>query len=257
MTFRSQAIVLRTISWPRQARFFVLFTKDHGKVKGMAAGAEKIQSKVAGHLQPFVISEVMFARGRSVDRIAQARLEKRYSSFAGNYQLFMLGSYVLEVVEKLTREYVADEHVWNELLAVLDELNEQGEWGDADRFALLVRMFALRMLDRMGYRPELYVCVRCRQPLQPGSLAFSVLQGGVFCSSCAKTSQDVQPMSDDCLKLLRAIIKLPVANAMRILTSPNDARLAVLLIDQLVSMQLQAPLHTTRLLAVQTPSFSL
>lgn len=251
MTYKTQAIVLRTISWPRHARFFVLYTKDFGKLKGVAAGAEKIKSKVAGHLQPFVIAEVMMARGRSVDRVAQARLTKRYASFASQYQMYLLGSYVLEVIEKLTKEEVPDEQIWQEMVAVLDELDEQGEWGDSQRFSLLVRMFALRLLDRMGYKPELHRCVACRVSPLREPLSFSVLQSGVICGNCRDKHRDSQSVSAEAIKMLRAILQLPVAQSMRVLMQPQDAAVVSALIDQLVSVQLQSPLQTLQLLAVQ------
>lgn len=251
MTYKTQAIVLRTISWPRHARFFILYTKDYGKLKGLAAGAEKIKSKVAGHLQPFVISEVMMARGRSVDRVAQARLTKRYTAFSNQYQMYLLGSYVLEIIEKLTKEHVADEQIWEEMIAVLNELEEQGEWGDTARFALLVRMFAFRLLGHMGYRPELHRCVSCHAaPLQE-PLSFSVLQGGVICQRCVERHRDAQGVTPECVKMLRAILLMPVTQSMRVLVQPQDAVIVTSIIDQLVSIQLQSPLQTQQLLAVQ------
>lgn len=244
MTYKTQAIVLRTISWPRHARFFVLYTREYGKIKGLAAGAEKVKSKVAGHLQPFVISDVMMARGRSIDRVAQARLTKRYASFATQYQMYLLGSYVLEVIEKMTKEHVPDGQIWDEMVAVLDELEEQGKWGDVQRFTLLVRMFALRLLDRMGYRPELHRCVVCHAaPLQE-PLAFSVLQGGIICGNCRQKHRDSQSVGADCVKMLRAILQMPVSQSMRVIMQPQDAAVVSGLIDQLVSVQLQAPLQS-------------
>lgn len=251
MTYRTQAIVLRTMSWPRHARFFVFYTKEHGKIKGVAAGAEKIKSKVAGHLQPFVISEVMMAHGRSIDRVAQARLQKRFTSFSTHYHLYLLGSYVLEVVEKLTKEHVADEQIWAEMMAVLDELEEQGEWGDPQRFSLLVRIFAFRLLDRMGYRPELRRCVSCRSEEAARQPTFSVLQGGLICVSCRQRYRDAQNLSVDSLKMLRAILRLPVSQSARVILQPEDLAAVSTVIDQLVTVQLQSPLQTLQLLSVQ------
>lgn len=250
MTFRTKAIVLRTLSWPRQARFFVLYTPEYGKLKGVAMGAEKIKSKVAGHLQPFVISEVMVARGRSVDRIAQARLEQPFNALTGQYALYMLASYVLEVVERLAKEGVGDRYLWDELVAILHELNDQGAWAfdDHAHFHLLVRLFAFRVLDRLGYRPELRHCVSCGKIVTQQALFFSVLQGGLLCSTCFPAYVEGQPISESCVKLLRACLDRPLAQAGRIVCSEQDSRLAITIIDQLVAVQLHEPLRTARLL---------
>lgn len=250
MTFRTKAIVLRSQSWPRQAKFFVLYTPEFGKLKGVAMGAEKIKSKVAGHLQPFVISEVMVAAGRSVDRIAQARLEQRFSALGEHYSLYVLASYVLEVVERMAKEGVGDRMLWEELVAVLHELNDQGPWAadDQPRLHLLVRLFAFRVLDRLGYRPELRHCVSCGKIVTAPQIFFSVLQGGLLCAPCFPSYVEGQPLSEACVKLLRASLDRPLTQAARVVCSEADTRLAITIIDQLVAVQLHEPLRVSRLL---------
>lgn len=249
MTFRTKAIVLKSMSWPRQARFFVLYTPEHGKLKGVAMGADKIQSKVAGHLPPFGISEVMVARGRAVDRIAQARIDRVFGACAGQYRLYVLASYALEVVERLSREGVGDRQLWDELVAVLHELNEQGAWGleeavDDLRFDWLARLFAFRVLDRLGYRPQLRACLHCHEPARPDGMYFSVLQSGLFCAGCFRGQAEGQPLSGSAIKLLRASLDLPFDRACRVVCDPADHRLAMTIVDQLVAVQLQEPLRS-------------
>jgi DNA repair protein RecO (recombination protein O) len=259
MTYRTQAIVLRSYAWPRHARCFVLYTREQGKVKAVAAGVQKIKSKVAGHLQPFTVSEIMLARGRTMDRLAQARMEQSFPSLGREYPLFLLGSYVLEVVERLTKEGVTDRFVWDEMLAVFQELDDQGQWSsgvssreEQSRFALMTRLFALRILDRFGYRPELHACVACAQAIRPEQIYFSVLQGGVLCADCFHKQIEGQPVTPACVKLLREALLRPIASAARLLVSSQDAQLTMTLIDQMLSVQLQEPLRTSRLItAVQ------
>jgi hypothetical protein len=44
--------------------------------------------------------------------------------------------------------------------------------------------------------------------------------------------------------MLRAILQMPVAQSMRVIMQPQDAAVVSGLIDQLVSVQLQAPLQS-------------
>lgn len=238
--------------WPKQAKFFVLYTPGYGKIKGVAMGAQKVKSKVAGHLQHFGVSEVMVARGRSVDRIAQARLERRFASLGGQYQLYLLASYVLEVVDRLAKEGIGDRRLWEELVAVLQELDDQGGWGavsEHGRFPLLVRQFAFRVLDRLGYRPELKYCVDCGKTVSPEAIYFSVLQGGLLCAACFPAHVEGQPISPSCVKLMRASLDMPLTQAGRLLCSDTDAQLAITIIDQMVAVQLQEPLRSMSMLA--------
>lgn len=250
MTYKTQAIVLKSISWPRNARMFVLYTKRFGKIKGVAAGIEKIKSKVAGHLQPFCVTEVMIAKGRNIDRLAQARFVYGHSGITNDFPLFLKGSYVLEVLDALTKEGISDEAIWENLLAVLQEI-DNGQWngafngnGDLLRYDLMTRVFSLQLLTRMGYRPELYNCIYCREFLKPDRLFFSVIQGGVVCAKCKSQNLQCSEISVDLIKYFREVVNQPFNEVSKLLLSHESAGQAIDIIDQLVTMQTQKPLKT-------------
>ena len=251
MTYKTPAIVLRSFPWPRWARFYVLYTRDYGKVRAVASGSQKIVSKVAGHLQPFVLTEAMFARGRRVDRLAQARLEKRYAAFSQDFSVYLLGAYLLEVIESLTQEGVADQAVWESILEVFEEVDQQGKWlmdeqstPDQYRLRHLSRMFSLRLLDRFGYRPELYRCIHCRKPLQEGVIGFSLLHGGVIDEACASGYPDRLTLSAETVKILRCGLTYPLLDAQRVIASQECLDQMSSVVDQLIMMQTQRPLRS-------------
>lgn len=251
MTFKSKAIVLRSYAWPRNARLYILYTKDFGKVRAVAAGSQKIVSKVAGHLQPFCLTEVMFARGRSIDRLAQARLVEQFGAIPQRLPLFLLASYVIEVIEGLTRDGIADQKLWEGLMLVHKELNEQGEWSDLieqsspSRLTWASRVFALQLLERIGARPELSKCLNCRNDLNPEKLSFSLLQGGVVCNNCQQHFPDRTPVEADTIKLLRYGLDNSPQLATRVAVDEDVLDVSSDLVDQLISVQIQRPLNST------------
>lgn len=250
MTYKTKAIVLKSKDWPRGARLYTLYTERFGKIYGVAAGVQKIKSKVAGHLQPFTIVEVMMAKGRKFDRLAQSRYVRGYHSFSQDFQSYIRGSYVLELIDRLTDEGIADYQVWQLLEQLFEEMHEQSLWAlnafgeEMKKTDLLIRYFALKILDLYGVRPELYACLNCKHSIQEGEVYFSLSQSGVYCHSCSRDRPEARQVNTDFIKLIRAVLQGNLQQASRI-TCPEDLEeFTKEMIDYLVLMQTQRPLST-------------
>jgi DNA repair protein RecO (recombination protein O) len=68
---------------------------------------------------------------------------------------------------------------------------------------LAVRFFELKLLDLVGFRPELSECIVGHEPLLPEDQFFSPGEGGIVCPRHAAQAGSVVPISMDGLKLLR------------------------------------------------------
>ncbi|MCP4714472.1 MAG: DNA repair protein RecO, partial [Deltaproteobacteria bacterium] len=54
----SHAIVLQTIDYAEYDRIVSLYTKDYGRIRGIAKGAKRSQKRFGGTLEPFTHNEV-------------------------------------------------------------------------------------------------------------------------------------------------------------------------------------------------------
>jgi DNA repair protein RecO (recombination protein O) len=61
----------------------------------------------------------------------------------------------------------------------------------------------MRILDLLGYQPQLADCAGCNQPLAPAAGWFSPLLGGVLCPRCGAHDQAGSPVSVNGVKVLR------------------------------------------------------
>ena len=68
---------------------------------------------------------------------------------------------------------------------------------------LVVRYFELRLLDLVGFQPQLFQCLGCGAEILPQDQFFSAQQGGVLCPRCGPGVSDALPISMPALKLLR------------------------------------------------------
>lgn len=51
-------------------RLFVVYTRDYGKLEVLAKGGKKTKSKLVAHLEPFLLSEILVAKGKNYDKLA-------------------------------------------------------------------------------------------------------------------------------------------------------------------------------------------
>ena len=192
-----EAIVLRHTEFGEADRLIILFSKYQGKIRTIAKGIRKIKSRKAGHLEPFTQSKLLLARGRDFWIITQAESINPHLKLKDDLLLTAYGSYILELVERFMSEEIENPALYNLLSNTLQRL-EKDENTD-----IAVRYFEIKLLDLLGYKPELHNCVHCRKEILPEDQNFSYQDGGVLCPSCGRKTYSAIPVSLDTLKYLR------------------------------------------------------
>jgi DNA repair protein RecO (recombination protein O) len=178
-------------------RIVTFFTRDVGKLRAVAKGVRRTTSRSAGHLEPFTLSDIMFAAGRELDVVSQADTLESFRGIREDLVLTTHAYYLAEVVDLLTEDRLENRAVFD---ALIDGLRDLGEQTDA-RLVLVV--FHLRLLDGLGYRPELRECVACRTPIEPVENRFSAVLGGAVCPACGPREPSARGITTPALKLLR------------------------------------------------------
>lgn len=194
---RTEAVVLRRHDLGEADRIVTLYSAHVGKLRAVAKGVRRPTSKLGGHLELFTRSQVLLARGRNLDIITQA---ETVSAFLGlREDLWRAGHayYVAELLDRLTEEHSENHALYQLLVATLDRVAR------ARRPDQAVRLFEMRALELLGFRPELRRCVVCRGPLEAEQLAFSPSDGGLICRSCQLSRPTARCLSPNAVKVLR------------------------------------------------------
>ena len=116
----------------------------------------------------------------------------------GSTQL-VTGRPATEVVDLLTEDRLENRDVFDTLVEGLRSLRATHD----PRMVLIV--FHLRLLEALGYRPELRECVSCRATIEPNRNHFSALLGGVLCPACGPREPTARDIGTSALKLLRFV----------------------------------------------------
>ena len=195
--YRTEGIVLKRSDFGEADRLLVVFTPGFGKLRLLAKGVRKVPSRKAGHVELFMRSQLLVARGRNLDIVTQAEALDAYAGLRDTLVRATYAYYFAELVDAFMEEGEENEAVYRLLALALERLAA----GDEPR--LLARFFEMKLLGCVGYRPELQRCVACGAPHAPSQVFFSPGEGGMRCSACGEAAPGVLAVSLGAFKVLR------------------------------------------------------
>jgi len=198
-TYKTEAVIIKKTKLGEADTILTLYTPNLGKIQGFAKSLRKTKSKMAGHLELLTHSQISLARGRNIDTIIGAQTINSFLPLKSDLELTSCALYATELVNQFAADDVEDEPVFQLLLATLQRLS-QGDNSD-----LVLRYFELRLLELVGYRPQLEQCVACHKPLKEATNAFSPGAGGMVCASCRPSQPFAYPLSWEAQKALRSL----------------------------------------------------
>jgi len=204
--YRVEAIVLKRTDHGEADRLLTLFTPDLGKMRAIAKGARKPSSRKSGHVELFTHTHLLLAKGKQLDIVTQADTLDAFVPLRDNLERVGYAYYLAELVDKFSEEGTENRSVFDLLLHALAALSDSTNNPD-----LLARYFELRLLEYVGYRPQLFNCVHCGKTIEPIDNYFSAEAGGVLDPDCVQTQReqiagrayDAQTISLNALKVLR------------------------------------------------------
>jgi DNA repair protein RecO (recombination protein O) len=171
-----EAIVLRT--WPfHEADLLVsLFTREQGKVRGVARHAMRSRKRFGGALEPMTHVRASYAEKPRQELVRLDAFEILSSPLARpvDYARTAALQLVAEVLEEAMPEGAPEDAVFRLAVAVLEELQVGRVW-------MPVTYFCLWMNRLMGWMPELGHCAVCGLALGGEAVWWSGASDGVTC----------------------------------------------------------------------------
>ncbi|MBS1251513.1 MAG: DNA repair protein RecO [Anaerolineales bacterium] len=224
--YRTPALILKRQDLGEADRILTLFTPAMGKVRAVAKGVRKITSRKSGHVELFTYSNLLIAKGRNLDIVTQAETIKPFRVLREDLARITYAYYIAEVVDHFTEERDENRPLFDLMLATLDAFEQTADIRRTTRY------FELRLLDAVGYRPQLFRCVQCNQEIEPVENYFGLAAGGVVCPDCVVNTAEgtiiretyaetyaghgarpaaVRPITVNALKVLRFMQREPYA----------------------------------------------
>ncbi|MFH7320695.1 DNA repair protein RecO [Desulfurivibrio sp. D14AmB] len=215
---QTTAVVLEVKNHGEADKIVTFYGQDTGKISGIAKGANRSRVRFVNKLELFSLLEISYQEGNrsSLVRIDQAELLEPFGPIRRDYHRYAAACLAGELVGQWTREADADPRIFLLLHWALTGIAAGPK--PMEQLPPLLIFFEAKLLDLLGYRPDLTGCRQC------GTLAagarpyhFSLGQGGLICRSCNHQQQHgLIPLSLATARLLARAIELDLAKLNRL-----------------------------------------
>ncbi|HEY8462002.1 MAG TPA: DNA repair protein RecO [Blastocatellia bacterium] len=187
----TDAFVLRTFTIKEADKICVFFTREAGKLRGVARGARRLKSRFGASLEPFTEVSLVYFQKENKELVSISNCEIINSQFVEGLSSETLGviHYLAELVIEFVPDHEPNEKVYRLIGATLDSLRRFGAAapGSAkerdEKLSAVVRYFEIWMLKLAGFFPHWKNCGACDRDLT-GAAVILTNDGVPQCSAC-------------------------------------------------------------------------
>lgn len=182
-TFKTEAVVLRSIRFGEADRILHLYSAARGRIGAIAKGSRKPRSRFGGRLEPFFRLDLVLHEGRGeLSTVTSAATVDGYPRLRASGPAIGAAARACDAVLRLLDSVEPNPAAYNLLCRYLSLLDQAPP---TDPVGLNVALsFRLKLALAAGFAPELAFCARCGEAEHLSS--FSGAAGGVVCASCER-----------------------------------------------------------------------
>jgi len=208
---KTEAVVIKAVDWHETSKIITFYTKEYGKIKGVAKGARR--GKFGSSLEILTYNDIVFyeREGKDLYTISQCDLKESFLGIRQDIKRLAYASYTVELVDKATG--AQENPPTFDLLVRTLRLME-----DSKDIEALARVFEVKLLTHLGYRLHLDDCSICHREFVGPRFKFSLRAGGIICPGHPQPGQKI---SRDTLAFLRGAQRLELAKIDRSKISHN------------------------------------
>ena len=200
----SEAVVLRT--WPvHEADLIVsFFTRDYGKVRGVAKAALKSRKRFGGALEPMTLARAWFTERPRQELVRLDQLEILRSPLSAPVDPVRMTvlSFFAEVLDESLPDHDPQETVFRLLAAVLEQTTIEQPW-------MPLTYFQLWMTRLMGLLPDIAHCTACGEALHAEEISFNLHADGLYCA--VHRNGSTNDLCADSWQLAQRMLRAPVS----------------------------------------------
>jgi DNA repair protein RecO (recombination protein O) len=208
-TYKTEAIVLRSMRFSEADRILHLYTEHRGRIGAIAKGVRKTKSRFGARLEPLSHVELMLHEGAGeLQTITGVELLHSHHVTREDTYRLNVGMIGAEAMLRLFGEPEANERAFGALARFLDLLDETPRAESRPAVDPLVLSFQLKLLWLAGYLPHLTSCVECGS--NGALVGFSARSGGAVCGVHAAGSLRLAPEG---VAGIERLLSTPLADA--------------------------------------------
>ncbi|MBP6004764.1 MAG: DNA repair protein RecO [Pyrinomonadaceae bacterium] len=184
----TESLILKSYNLAEADKIVVLFTHDHGVVRGVAKGAKRLKSKFGSGLEPFSIIKVTYFEKEVVELVSIQKVElvKSYFRAASDPDFLHKFSYLSDILLALSPPHDPNETLYRMVKACL-------ETADNDLSSLLAVgvYFEMWLLRLNGLMPDWAHCGECRRTFDEAESADLTANYHLLCVNCRRSASPI------------------------------------------------------------------
>src|SRR6195256_3297619 len=208
-SYKTEAVVLRSIRFGEADRVLHLYTAERGRVGAVAKGVRKTKSRFGGRLEPLSHVELQLHQGSGeLQTITGVQLIHHHQTARDDFYRLSVGLIGAESMLRLFTEQEQNERAFGALVRFLDVLDDSPHAAERPMLDPLALAFQLKLLWLSGYLPHL---TSCAEGGTDGRLAaYSPSAGGAVCRDC---TTGAMPLSAAGIRGIEELLRRPLAEA--------------------------------------------
>ena len=197
MYINTQGIVLRQVKTANNIKMLMVFTRKYGIVNASTTFTQKNKAKSALAIRPFTLGNYEFYKNKEYYSYNSGEVIKSFYKLGEQIEKYMVASYILELVSKITIENQPNVRLFDLLVDTLTAVENRSKECETILIA-----FQLKALTNLGTRPNIESCVNCgkksnaravqkseineeeSQSAKFGRVYFDISGGGILCEDC-------------------------------------------------------------------------
>lgn len=228
------ALVLKLVDYRESDRLVTLFTREHGRISGIARGARRSVKRFGGALELFAHLTVHLKLKHGLSELVDVDIVTIHSGIRGDLGRIAHAAYASDLVATLAPEGMANHRLFRLISAYLDHLDAEPANGPDRRF------FEINLLNILGYRPSLDCCGSCGTAIGGDAENPAHISGAaVACHQCSTSGISI---SAEALEFLTRCLKTGRFGLLR----PAQCSLAEagMLLDNAIESHCDMPLRS-------------
>ncbi|HEA47456.1 MAG TPA: DNA repair protein RecO [bacterium] len=210
---KTQGIVLGFTDWHETSKIVAFYTKDFGKIRGVAKGARRKKSKFSP-LEILSHHTIVFYKREDKDlyTLSECQAEETFPNIRKDIKKVAYGAYLVELVAAVSTSE-KNEPLFDLFSKALHFLEKKED------FEIIIRAFETRLLDILGFGLQLDSCLICKKELKVnfklnpglgGLICIHHLQDGIRLSEETRRflkSPGIKKVSSETRKELKTVLQ--------------------------------------------------
>ncbi|MEK7170694.1 MAG: DNA repair protein RecO [Patescibacteria group bacterium] len=194
---KTPALILKKQNLGETDRILTIFSPFLGKKRVIVRGVRRPLSKLAGHLDTMMLTQIMLTDEDELPKVAGALLAEPFENIRNSLTLLNRAYAITKIIERVIVEDVAERPIFQLTIDCLMRLNNNEKW------AAIWLHFLSRLTGRLGLSITDFTCFNCKKEINEGA-SWLFDEHKFSCHSCVNEALtlELEPNSIKMLKLL-------------------------------------------------------